>query len=81
MKPALVIWEDAVSDDDWVDGDKQYELDLHTIHSLGFILKEDENQVIIALSLDIQRDGSSQRLAVPKGMVREIRYLPEEVVT
>lgn len=77
MKPVLVVWEDAVSDDSWVDSDDRDDLDPHQIHSIGWLLHENANRILIALSLDNTRNGASQRLAIPKAWIQKIVHLPE----
>ena len=66
LVPVYVIWHDAVSEDDWQDLDSAKELHSHQIHSLGFLIEEDKNRIVIALSLDKENDSASQTLVIPK---------------
>jgi hypothetical protein len=79
MKPVLVVWFDAVSEDSWQDLDDAKRLELHTIHSLGFLVSEDEKKIIIAASWDRDRDGVASHWAIPKTWLLSMKYLDIDV--
>ena len=76
MKPVFIKWYDAVSDDDWVDGIDKLDLTPHLIHTFGFLLLDTDNYIMVALNLDMERAGASQRLSIPKGWIKELHYYP-----
>lgn len=79
MKPVLAVWVDAVSEDSWTDLPEAKDLELHTIHTLGFLFHEDERRILIAANWDVDRDGVSQYIAIPKSWLIQITPLEVEI--
>jgi len=73
MKAVLVTWQDAVSVDAWEDISKAKETNLHTIHTLGFLIHEDEDRYLIAHNIDLDGDACSQHIAIPKTWIIEFK--------
>jgi hypothetical protein len=75
LKPVYIIWHDAVSNDAWEELKEAKDLHPHQIHTLGFLLDEDKNKVVVALNFDIEREGASQMLSIPRSWIVKIRKL------
>lgn len=66
MKAVLAVWFDAVSADAWEDLAEAKKLDVHTIHTLGWLIFEDDRKIVVAASWDVERDGVASYWAIPK---------------
>ncbi len=77
MEPVIVVWADAWGED------KQVEAELvehHPVmtHTIGFLVKLDE--VGATISMDSYPDTPEEvrnTAFIPRGMIREVRYLSE----
>lgn len=78
MKAVLVVWWDAVSEDEWTDLEKAKELEMHTIETCGWLIFEDDRKIIIATSYDIERDAVAGFWAIPKTWLLEMREIDIE---
>lgn len=76
FSPIHVVWHDAVSEDAWQELPQAKELRPHDIHTLGYLIEEDDQRIVIALNLDIEREGASQTISIPKTWLLE-RYKVE----
>lgn len=71
-KAVLVVWDDAVNQLGWVDGEKMETLD-GTVETVGWLMENTGTHLLIAQSLT---DGShGQTLQLPIGMVKSIATL------
>ncbi len=77
MKAAMVIWEDAVSQDEWQDLKEAIKLEPAKIISIGFVLKEDEKSMLLALNFHPEEERVSQTISVLKSTVLQVIYFPE----
>lgn len=71
MNIELISWTDAVSTDDWTDIKIAKELKPYLMHSVGFVLNEDKECVVIALTWDFEGDSVSQFLSIPKRWIKD----------
>lgn len=79
MKPKdfpliLVEWLDAVSSNGW----ELYEETTnspHLISTVGYLIKESEDSVLLAMAKDEESDNFNCTFVIPKGMVKEIKLL------
>lgn len=77
MKAAWIRWEDATSCDAWTDYIEASEMECHTIETLGFIISDSAERLVLALSCDKTEGAVSNYIAIPKSWIRELVYLPE----
>lgn len=70
----LVVWEDAVSFDDWSD---RLESDTPPpeIHSVGILVLKNKKYLTLALNHDTINDKLSCLMTIPLGMVKSIKKL------
>jgi hypothetical protein len=68
MKMVWVEWSDAVSVDDWED--KEMVSGCPIVRSCGFLLKEDDKTIALALNHDVEGDRVSCAMIIPKVLVR-----------
>ena len=65
-KAVLVTWVDAVSHDPWVDIEEIKNQEVHTIHTLGFLLSEDDRKIVLAASWDVDNEHVASTWSIPK---------------
>lgn len=74
MKIAFVVWDDSESHDPWEDL-----LDLKgppaIVRSVGFLLEEHEEYVVIVQNHDIKNEKGSMTMTIPMSCVLEIHFL------
>ena len=73
--PVYIVWHDAASMDSWEDIAKVRDFEPHQIHTLGFLVSENENKIVVCLSIDINEDGASQVLTIPKSWILQLKKL------
>ncbi len=76
MKVAYVVWCDAVSVDDWTEREEAETEYMHTIHSVGFVIRQDEERIILALNHDQNSDKVAQYIVIPRAWVKSYREIP-----
>ena len=69
-----IIWDDATELDGWKELHEEEETKPCLILSVGFLVKQTKNHIVIAqdLSHDRMRNGRSQ---IPRGMVKQLKVL------
>lgn len=70
MRPtiALVVWEDASMGGHWQEGQAPTTDDDNLVYSMGWLMFESKDRIIIVQSLADGTHGNS--LTIPRGMVR-----------
>ena len=68
MEMVWIEWADAVSIDDWED--KEEVAGCPIVRSCGFLLKEDDDAIALALNHDVANDRVSCAIIIPKVLVR-----------
>ena len=76
MKAVLVTWQDAVSIDEWESMEEAKQTKLHTIHTLGFLIHQDDTTYIVAHNLDLDTQAVSQHMAIPKAWILSVSEVP-----
>lgn len=78
MMCLFLVWRDATSSDDWCSL-SELELSCHKIASVGFLLHEDEETLVLALNRDPSEEAASQVIRIPKAWIlfRQIVEFPE----
>lgn len=71
-RPVVVDWVDAVHRFGWQDG-LEPERGVSAVRTLGFLMVADDHCVVVALS--VAADSHAQTIEIPRGMIREVRYL------
>lgn len=66
LRSAFIIWNDACSTDDWLAIDEAKKSTLARIHTLGFIVNQTDDNLIVALNHDISNNSVSQFITIPK---------------
>ena len=74
VKVVHVSWLDSMSNCEWTYAD-EIEDALKVTHSVGFLVKETENSLVIALSLDPQTDSVHSFKHIPIVAIEEVREL------
>lgn len=79
MKIALVIWTDITSKSGW---HTQSQLDKFTtddieneVQQVGFVLEEDENQIVLLDSYFTSKETFGSATKIPKGCIKSIKYI------
>lgn len=70
-----IIWTDPASADAWDDIDQHAKLTASTIISTGFLLHDDDLNMVIALSIDEEAAQASQSLTVPKVLIKSCELI------
>ena len=72
LKPVFVVWEDAMSIDEWSDSDELLIHECATIYSVGFQLEYDDKRMVLALNHDPSDGSSSCVMYIPRGMIKAV---------
>ena len=64
-----VIWNDAVSFDDWTDI-TEISTELAEIHTVGFLVSETQEVLSMALNYDKDNEGVSCMINIPKKWIK-----------
>ena len=78
MKPIYILWDDANTNHGWTEASEVAEEKLSTVRTLGFLVSEGE--LSFTVSLCWSEDSVNGWVIIPKAWIREIRYLPEEIL-
>lgn len=65
MKVVFVHWQDAVSEDAWEDIEEAKKSKPHTIFTVGFLVDEDDDRILLALNWDPLGEAVSQTISIP----------------
>ena len=68
----LIEWYDAVATSGWLEEVTDYEK-THPIVSLGWVIHEDDNCVILAAT--VSGESHNQRMSIPKGFITTRRTI------
>lgn len=75
MKVAVVEWNDAYSVDEWNELENVQKDNSHECVSVGMLMKNDSDSVILSLNKDISSDKISCVMVIPTCMVKSIKIL------
>jgi hypothetical protein len=75
MRALLVSWFDAVSEDAWTEIDEAKKLQMHLIHTMGWLISEDKFRLVIGLSWDVEREAVSSFIAIPKSWITNVKVI------
>jgi hypothetical protein len=64
-----LTWIDAESDDAWRDIDEHKSSDLARIHTIGWLLSEDERMIRLAQNIDATNGKASMVMTIPKAWI------------
>jgi hypothetical protein len=70
-----VEWDDAYSLDEWTEKDKVQSDQPYLIKSVGILVEQNDNKIILALNHDTESDAVSCVMTIPFGMVKTLRKL------
>ena len=73
MKLVMVEWDDAYSDGGWLSYEK--ELNVSKCVTVGLLQFDEPNRVVVIQSRSNSTGNYSDRLAIPRGCIKRIRYL------
>lgn len=71
-EPVFVIWQDAVSIDEWTEPERIGSEPCPYVHSLGFLIEEHEDRIVLALNHDTASGNLSCLIVIPRGMIRAV---------
>jgi hypothetical protein len=70
LEPVFIIWEDAVSVDEWTPF-TDINIDNETlIHTAGFLIEENDKRLAVAVNIDTENESASCIMIIPKNMIR-----------
>ena len=72
MRVVQVDWVDASSQDRWRGKDKLYESELLEVRSIGFVIRSNRKEVVLAQSRS-ELDNVCNTIAIPRYSIRKIR--------
>ena len=73
--PAVYIeWFDAQSEDNWHFVD-ELEDELPLIRTLGFLLREHKDRIVVAQNLDSENESTSMVMTIPRAWIKRKRRL------
>jgi len=75
MKIVFVVWLDAASNDSWTATEGAMEQQLHEIHTVGHLISENEQKIVVGLSKDLIGDSVSNYIAIPKVWIKDRKEL------
>lgn len=76
MKMLIVKWHDAVTDHGWTDLAEAAQLSLDCVTSVGYVVAEMPDRIILAASWDGE-SSVNQQIVIPRDWIEEIVVLPE----
>lgn len=68
-----VVWKDAVSSDAWRDTTEEFKLT--TIHTVGFMITEDDESITLTMNLDMDNAAVSMTMTIPLAWIESMDYL------
>ena len=68
VKRVKVTWKDACSHDEWVNIE-DVDQKTPTINTTGWLIIENDDCLVVALSYDRDNEKVSQTITIPRGMV------------
>lgn len=74
MKRVAVVWEDSCSHDSWEEI-QGFKLSPAIINSLGWLISEEKDFILLALNYDPENQMASQLIAIPKAVIKNILEL------
>ena len=69
-----IRWVDPTSQDAWEDI-KDFKEEAHVIDTVGFFLKETDSTLSLALNIDVEREGCSCVMSIPKVCIKKRKVL------
>lgn len=81
FKRVIIDWLDAFSEDGWADFDDKDVRSEHPVTTIGWVIREDDNYIVVAgsISPDPRKSGNWQvsgAMGIPKGCITGRRELP-----
>ena len=73
-KLVRVDWDDACSNEPWRKAECLYRAECLQIQSVGFVLRSDKKEMVIAQSLS-ETANVANTIAIPRGCIRKVRLL------
>ena len=64
-----VEWVDSNSCTDWEEHHEARDLPVATCHTVGMLVRDEPDRVVVATNYDATNDRSSQTIAIPKGCI------------
>ena len=71
----LVEWTDCISYDSWDDFSEHEDLELPTILSVGFLIKETDDKVILSSLVDDENEQMGMSQAIPKAVIKSMKRI------
>jgi hypothetical protein len=76
-KIAIIRWQDPESFEDWHDISETSD-ELAKIKTVGYVIKETDKSIVVALSVDESNYSCSQSLIIPKVLIDKITYVYDD---
>jgi len=68
----MVVWQDAESTDSWSDITEFQLSELPNIYSVGFLLQEDKDKILLVMNLDPKNEKASMSTLIPRKWIKKI---------
>lgn len=75
MKIVEVYWQDAQSQDGWVSIEEAVNDSLPMIRTVGYLLKETKELIVVTMQLDTKNDKTSMVMTIPRAWIKRIKRL------
>jgi len=75
MKLLLVEWTDAAHHEGWVDAKELTGFGVSRCRCVGFVLREDEDEILLAQSTDTRHGNVDSVMAIPRVAIVKVREL------
>ena len=74
-KPIYIEWFDPTSVDEWREFAEIQKMEVHKITTLGYLIKENASSCFVSLNVDIEREGSSCSMIIPKSSITKRKWV------
>ena len=71
IRPVYVEWHDSASISDW---GVHSDADIETCRSIGWLVHQDKQKIVISTTLGEDNSKSIDRLSIPRSCIRTLRY-------
>jgi hypothetical protein len=68
-------WRDACGRDGWVSARPDGLPQVPLVKSIGWLVHEDDDQIVITSGWEVEQDGCMGVIAVPKAWIKKRRYV------
>jgi hypothetical protein len=78
MKTVYIKWLDSTGGDGWLDLDRVKEKTLNEIETVGLLVKESEDSVLVTMAYDSAYENVGAWLLIPRVAITSMRELEQK---